>query len=469
MKINNAFSLIGKIVKNNEDNILIPGKTIEGKLLDKVDNIIKIQLNNGDIINAESKIPLKASHGNKMKFLVKNINKETIILNPINDKNYVNNSQRTLVESILEKNNLSSSIKNEEIIKNMLKLNMHVNNKKINNILKMTSVIEKVSTKLLVPQNTIYSSDNNSNLETNDVRLNKQNISQKNIINLITEDIDDINNNIKNINKVKKILSELVNINSNKTSTKNITIKSILFLMKSNTDITLQNLKYTKDILEGKDFISKNLKKLEDMLLNNKKTYDKFNKFQKVFKALNVNVDKEKNVDSIKEYYNNLKNIVEELKVKNSSKEDNTLLRTLDSLDKELNFMKEINKNMIFLYYPLDSKKEEMINKLYVMNKKKKNYNKQQFKIFFSLNTKKFNKVDIIYEINNGYNIISFNLENKEISDYFKENQGKLEQFIEVKDKKKYKFNFRFNEEDKDLFNIIGDNLDTTYVFDTRV
>ncbi|WP_130806936.1 hypothetical protein [Senegalia massiliensis] len=461
MKISDLYSVVNQTINNLNKDILIKNSIINAKLVEKLDNSLVLKLANGELIKAKTEIPLDVKTGQNMNFIVGEKVGETTYLKPI-----LNNGEKSsdsLIDKILNEYNLSKNNNNTTLVKGIINLDMNINKETIMYISKNINSLEILSKNI---------KENSFNESLNILDIND--ISKQDLVSLI-------NGNFKLSNDEKYILKNFFydnQVEDNKLNIKENTIKSILFLIKNNMDLNIKNLKLTMDIIEGKNFLSNNImeiknaikdypefknidKNIEDILnIEQKFKIDKFNNIIK--KDINQNVDR----DIIKDYYNEISKVIKELSTK--TKENENLTNKINDANEELKFLKEINKNMTLLYMPINIKNKDILDKIYMFNKNKGKLNKDKIKIYLSLNTVHLEKLDIIYEVVNGKNIINFNCNNKEVADYINENKNILDTYLDsIKIKNKI---IKVNIQKEGVHFEPLEDLDfNNYIFDARV
>ncbi|MBS4536068.1 hypothetical protein GOQ29_10625 [Clostridium sp. D2Q-14] len=453
MKLNNISSLLNKDILNIKNDIFI-----KGKLVEKIDNKILIELNNGDIIKAETKIPLDAEIGKDIEFVVKEIKDEVLFLNP-KDKATNEKISEGLISKVLKENNLVDTKQNIEIIKGLISLDMKIDKETVLNLIRNIDKLELIFKSL---DNKFLNLD--SDLEFNEILTSD--LEQERIEKII-------NYNTKEIEESKEVIKNLFELNPNNRESENLslkenTIKALLFLSKNDMDINIKNLKFTMDIIEGKNFLSSNVQKIEDFINADSKLY---NIKEKLDNLVNMNGDFTKIQNEkliIKNHYTKLTEIINEINEKISNQDNNDIKPFLDAVKEELDFLKNINKNMTFLYYPINLKNEEILEKVYIFNKNKNKFRNDKFKIYFSLNTDNLDKVDIMYEIFQNNNYITFKLKNEDIAEYIRKNKNILEIYLENVGIKNFTINIKVSEETT-YFNPLNEVDLNNYIFDARV
>ncbi|MBS4539779.1 hypothetical protein GOQ27_14995 [Clostridium sp. D2Q-11] len=460
MKLNNISSLLNKTIDNTSKDIFIKGTIIDVKLLEKLNNQILIELANGEIVKAETKIPLDARVGSNLEFIVKDKKDGILYLKP-NEENLAEKTSIDLINKVIDEYNLVESKKNIEMVKGLVSLDMNINKESIANTIKNINILEVLYNKL---DNTSLQNNKEQLIVKDQVFNNK--ISEKELDKLISL-------NLKELDKESSIIKNFFydkqsNENNKELELKENTIKSLLFLIKNDMKINLENLKFTMDIIEGKNFLSSNLKEIIKNLSSN----NKYEKLSDKIKNL-IEIDKyflgEKSDKSfIKNYYTKLTEVVEEINKKVSNEDNNQIKTLLDSTKNELEYLKNINKNMSLLYYPLKIKNEEILDKILIFNKNKNKFKKDKFKIYFSLNTINLDEVNITYEIVESRNTITFNLKDRNIASYFEENKYSLEKHLVQSGIKNFIININISKEVA-AFNLLDDVDYDNYIFDARV
>lgn len=179
----------------------------------------------------------------------------------------------------------------------------------------------------------------------------------------------------------------------------------------------------------------------------------------------------EKDVSYIKKYYKEinekLKQINNEIKIGNLSI-DKEVKKHIRDLSDSLDFLNEINKEMIFAYIPIRSITKGEKGTISILKKRRGNFEKDdKLNVFINLHMEYLNKVKIYFEAVGNLINIKFNIKEENIG-LFKENETRLSNALKNNG---YKLNSISYIEDKDIsfLDTLIDNHNSYYYLDVRV
>ncbi|WP_425449595.1 hypothetical protein [Dethiothermospora halolimnae] len=522
MEINSLYGQNININKLSKKLNIEKGDILRGKLVEILKNNITIKLTNGEYINGKTDISLNDFKGDILNFLVKSVDNKLIIspmLDSGNNENIKNISEDDFIRNVLKNNNIPLNKKNGDIIKSLLKFKLPINSTTIKNTINIANKLENLANingnrqvKINPLSNEVFTSDIKDiislSVDNNKVQYRPLTGSElidiggrslnKNILSLegghdnINEGINNFKegNNVLHIdtkdNIIESKISKLQDLItdkkiSNLDSNLDDTLKTILpnnkvtsqvlkrigFMMKNDIEISMEKLKFLTDIVEGKDFIEDDIKKMISNLENDKDIPKELrDKFKVNIKNLSSNMDKESIKNEIKELRDLTKNIKTILE--SNSDKSNKVNVDIDNINNKLQFLNELNNNSTFVYIPFKTDIKEVFNKIYVLNKKKNSKKIDNFKVYMSLNTETLKKVDIILETVNKDIKLTFNLENDKIIDYFKKNSEKIEKMLYAHNYNNVYTNYILKG-DRDPIDMIEEDRFDNYIVDIKV
>jgi hypothetical protein len=133
--------------------------------------------------------------------------------------------------------------------------------------------------------------------------------------------------------------------------------------------------------------------------------------------------------EQIKNFYKRIKKNIEG--IENETKENITpnFNKTVTSIKENINFMNELNKNLLFMQMPIKFSDSEGNGELYVFtNKKNVVYDPDNITALLHLDMEHLGPVDIFVKLTNGTNLnTNFVLESDEMLDFVYSNIDKLE------------------------------------------
>ncbi|AFS78624.1 hypothetical protein Curi_c16160 [Gottschalkia acidurici 9a] len=117
------------------------GDVIKGTIIEVNGNIAKIDLGNGEIAYGKLEIPLSLLKDKSLKFVIKDIKENLLILNPVYEdidfnKEFVLKNKDLILDRILNLNNLVKNEKNLNILKEMIAFRMPLSGENIESIAK---------------------------------------------------------------------------------------------------------------------------------------------------------------------------------------------------------------------------------------------------------------------------------------------------------------------------------------------
>lgn len=274
--------------------------------------------------------------------------------------------------------------------------------------------------------------------------------------------------NIKNLLIVEKNdylekedLSSLVKeVLGNNIENKEELIKIISFLTKNDIKPSLNNIKNLKELNKDPMEFSKSFEKINS-LVDNLKT-DKDSKKLKLIED-NLNFNKE-NIEK-----NSVK--VEEIKKIIDNSKDNTkinLKENIKVLENKIDFLKDMNKDLSFLFLPINFGKKDLEGALTILKgKKKKNPSDNKTNIFINLNTDNLGNIKISCEAI--YNLLSIKINiKKEDLELFQSMEGQLIEKVSILGYEIDKINFELNK-DIQIIDSMASNSNPTYFLDIKV
>ena len=472
-EINNLKEVItSDITKNSGITMLknmLVGDTFTGKITNINNNAISILLNSNTTINATLKGDVPLTRGSVVTFMVEDNNNGQIQIKPLTKDVQAD----AVVNKALEAANLPINEKNINIVKELLNLNMPINAKQITELAKQWARYPDTNINTL------------ANLNRLNIPINKENIGQfeaykqfdakleKSLEKFESNLIEDLNailnesdnnegqtskttntadtnfSNIENPENIKsnsetqakELLKSVVN-NLYNDPTNEIKQKPIKELIdkKDIEDLinTVDNKELKAELKKGdvniKDFFTKllengNLNK-EDLskLINHKGFKELFHEMINETMKLSPREFQESE-EQIKNFYKRIKKNIEG--IENETKENITpnFNKTVTNIKENINFMNELNKNLLFMQMPIKFSDSEGNGELYVFtNKKNVAYDPDNITALLHLDMEHLGPVDIFVKLTNGTNLnTNFVLESDEMLDFVYSNIDKLE------------------------------------------
>lgn len=435
MKINNYLF-------NNplslDKNILTKGSIFKAEILETYMDEVVLEIKGLGLIKAtvNTEIPMEAN--DEMTFLVTSSNGEKIEIKPIvtDDLKELdpNKGNEELYLKLFPKNNIK--VKDSKLLTQLAKSLME-NNVQLSeeNLTESVKILDKLIELIDLNENekVVFFQGKDSK----DINLNGQNIQKENSIDVTTKEnkIDHENINIMDSHKSEESLPHKSHIkhllvvdkshymeNNNLRpmveellfGNENIEAeelpKIIGFIIKNNIKPSLNNIENINKLSNKPDVFLKELISIKE----NFKEFIKINIGKKDFinkeKLLVEDLSKNKILEINK--YNELEKILTEIKtLKNyGSKEEVNIFK--DKID----FLKELNKDLSFMFMPIDYQPENLEGVLSFLKRKNKKTRSDKTNVFIDLDTKVLGKIKISCKLYKNNINIKININKEDLS-----------------------------------------------------
>lgn len=448
---------------NTKFNIkLCKGSIIRGKVLDVTEDIVSIDLGNGNILKANTLISLEEDKNKIFNFIIKDFSKTRIVLTPLKNEDIIMIDKDIFIKELLENNNLSVDQEKIEIIENLIRFKMPVNKEMIEKVIK---ILNKIRNLINIKENERikYMGSSKDIMSEDILKFLKESIETKNLLS------NNINTSISN-KMTNKIQEELLNILNDNKVTPDI-IKKVIFLLKSEIKISLKNLKFLNELINNGSFIESDLEEFlnilhEKNIISDKKIY----KLRTYLKNLIIKFNKE-DKKLLKDYYDNFKQIFKKLELimYKKDKVSDEVLSKFQILKDKIIFLNKLNENATFIYYPFYfTDKKELINKFFILDKRKFKGKRENLNVLISLHTNRFDKVKILANIVRDSITVNFYMKEYSYIKIFKKNDDKLKSTLIKCGYNKVFMNYII-EEDVDPLDVLSDRDVKNYLLDVRV
>lgn len=135
----------GESVKLGQEIKVAKGDVVSGTITDITKSKISIMLSDGSVVDTKSLEQLQYLIGQKVKFLVKEITDQTILLKPLSDQ-----AQVDKLADILKQANISVTDKNLELVEKLIKNNMPINTEELTKLVMFSKRFETASVDQLI-------------------------------------------------------------------------------------------------------------------------------------------------------------------------------------------------------------------------------------------------------------------------------------------------------------------------------
>lgn len=520
---NNANNAI-TVLKN-----MLVGDTFSGLVTNVSESNVEILLNQNVKINASLSKGVNISKGENLTFMVEDNQNGKVHIRPLDSNGQAN----AVINRALEAANLPINEKNISIVKELLSLNMPINKETITNLARQTAKFPEANLNSLANLSRLnipitrenigqfeaykqFDAKIEQSLKTLESDFFKDLESLINSKNETTTDLNNTNTSLNQTsNQASNLAKELTNsLNGQSVLSDNlanarealkVTINNLYngvtdskdnnlntFLSKeslNNLSSLINDKELANQVKEGsitnrdlltKLFNSENLLSNENLakLINDKDFKSLFHELINETMKLSPKEVGESE-DAINEFYNKLKKNVDEL-----SKDLKSLNLTpqseknVDNLKNNINFMNELNRNLMFMQMPIKFSDSEGNGELYVFsNKKKLQYDPDNISAMLHLDMENIGPLDIYVKLIHKTNLTTnFVLESDEMLDFIYAHIDKLEKRLSELGYNTH-FEMKTNDEETKNFDFVRDFIERdlnktspieTYIFDTK-
>lgn len=489
----------------NQEEGLKAGTIVRAKILEMTEEFILIDIKGHGVTKATLESNLVDLKSEEVSFVVKSVMDNKVELKPLLGNDDLNEN---LPNSIRKDNSISLLLKNFNIketdssvllVENLMDYKVSINEGNLNEAIKTLDKIIQLANLnendkvILLPEPTLEEGnmlklnqtskeevfktiDQNITDETQDifqeikkqeVSGNKRNIEEntkENTKEIITPDKVNIKNLLivgKNDYVEKEDVSSLVKeALGNSIENKEEFIKIISFFTKNNIKTSLNNIKNIKELNEDPVKFSKSFEKINSLIESLKE-----DKVTKSLKPIEHSVEFNKqNIEKDSAKIKELRGIIEDVK-------DNTkiaLKEGLKGLENKMDFLKDMNKDLSFLFLPINFSEKDLEGALTILKgKKKKNPTDNKTNIFINLNTDNLGNIKISCEAISDILSININIKKEDLYLF----QSMEEQLVRSISKLGYKLdriNF-ISDKDIQIIDSMASNSNPTYCMDIKV
>jgi len=429
--------LLNNFILNNKEDILSEGYTFKGKVLELIDDLIFIEIDGKRTIQAKLETDMKMNIDDEVSFLVKSVDDNEIVLKPI--------IKEKLQLSIPKENNpISNLLKNMNIKENKISMKLVENLMRYNAPITEENITDGIKTlEKLFQLSNLTNEDkvvliNNSSLMKKDLILEKiENTQEKTSIKIDS-----------NLNR--ELITE-ENIIEDNTSPDKVDIKSLLVISKADDKeheniaplieefvVNGDNVDFEEDIKIISFFLKHNIKPSLNNIKNLRELNENPIEFVKDLKLIDkmINKDSPKSINGIQLENNETKYIISDKDTKilelqkNISNFENTkdlkLAEDVKNFTNKIDFLKDINKNLSFVFFPIKHMEKELDGVLTLIkeDRKKKNYNGKT-NIYINVETYNLGNIKVSCQLSSNVLQIKMNIRNEDL-ELFKSTEKQL-------------------------------------------
>lgn len=469
--------LLNNANDDNKEYIFKEGSVLKGQILDVLEEFILIDIKGHGVLKVTLEGELKALKGDEVSFLVKShINNEIQIKQLMNEEPLKNH----LTTDIYKDNSISKLLKNFNIkeskisialMENLMKYNAPINEqnltdgiKSLEKLIQLLNLSEDDKVVLISGSITEKEFTKENRLEISNPKGQETIIKESRTKELILPD----KINIKNLlitnadhypekedlsTLVKEFLGTGINIENEDEF-----IKMLSFFIKNDIKPSLNNIKNLKELNQDPIEFSKDFEKI-DVFLSKLKNNDNIEKL----KDFDFNIDfTKKNILKNSVQVEELKKVLEESGNKINLKED------IKNLENKIDFLKEMNKDLSFLFLPMNFGKKELNGVLTLLkeNKKKRSGNNKT-NVLINLSTSNLGNIRISCQAISTSLSVKINIKKEDI-ELFKSMEEQLIRKVSLIGYSINKIEFIIDE-DIQIMDAIASNPNPTYFLDIKV
>lgn len=295
--------------------------------------------------------------------------------------------------------------------------------------------------------------------------------------------------NSKNITEFKDILSELESERGSTLEFKQITeqikhemknifprsttpdeiIQKLTFLVKSDIDVTINNLSRLTDFLQNNQTLNSEMEEVLDLAVK-EGIIDERTKFELLDKTKTIDLKFDgKDQEKLKEFYKGVEEVSERLlaEISSSSKSSKELKTATSKLSDSIDFYNKINDQSTMMLIPFTLNSRQVKNSLYVLSKRKVAKRSDNIKVYMALDTSNLEKVKILCDFS--YDRLNVNFKVKqEYMDLFESTKSSLQKILQDNG---YEDTFIYvnKEEEENVLDLISYDDKINYMLNIKV
>ena len=473
MKIHNEgmqFNISFHQNREESSELLYEGQILRGKISKILGNLIFLDLGKGETLEAKLTAPLPLQPGQLCDFLVKEVKDHQVLMKPITEDTEQANAAEKKIVSLLEKMGLAPDKEKIEIVKEMIRFQLPIQGSTIKEAASAKTAYEKVAEGIhqlpledkhaLIEKpiqevfKRVLNTDKELQLTVKDggwgqeaaAEMNRfrekiidvppSPIEEKTSHNALKKHENIIEVSPEKSSKQEAAVGEKINaaakegISANLFNLQNMNYEKILFLLKNNFQMNIQNATQVNQILFHAAPVGKQLEEIVAALKEHKEMEDFVKNLGDIGSRIKPSLlqNKESVKEVVRELYNNIQSI-KELIENGTVKVGKEVVQQLDSLKNGIDFMNKLNHYQGFLQLPIQIGGEQRNLEIVLCNKRKTQaaLNPSDLKIFISLDTKSMDTVQAFIEIKEKNLTVNFRLMNEQIKNYMLQHENKLQ------------------------------------------
>lgn len=427
--------LLNNIILNNKEEVLREGSIFTGKIVELLDQTVFIDVRGHGTLQAHLEADLKLAPGDEVSFLVKSYNDSKIELKPliINETESNNIKESNSISKLLYSFNIKETKLSIGLVENLMRYNAPITEqnlvdgiKNLEKLFQLTNIDDKEKVILL-----------NSSVKDITTHESKEQVRPTEYIET-KETLPIVSSNLRDMPSIDKedIKLLLVVDNNDYPDKADLTMEVKEFLGNENNS----NLgdEYVKLI---SFFIKHNIKPSLNNIMNIKEFSNNPIKFAEDFKLINSLINKLQDGKKTEILLNNKGNTSNEVITSNRDNKLNELQRLIQnfdnkdnlqqkeefkSIENKIEFLRDMNKDLSFLFLPIHYGKEGLDGILTLLkDKKSKKTMDGKINVFINVNTKNLGNISASCELRGNSINIKMNIKDVDL-DLFKSKEKHL-------------------------------------------
>lgn len=499
LKIENL--LLNNIILNNKEETFKEGSTFIGKIIELLDQRALIDIKGHGTLQATLETDLKLILGDEISFLVKSSNDNKIVLKPlmVDDIQLNNIKESSSISKLLYSFNIKETKLSIGLAENLMKYNAPITEQNlVEGIKNLEKVIQLISMndeeKVILINSSVKNITTDESKEQfapiTDVEIKEsfktENNNSKNITFADKESFVDKESFIDKedikyllvVNKndypdkkdfsiiVKEFLGNENNVNVNANSNINVSanaedeyVKLISFLVKHNIKPSLNNIKNIREFNNNPIEFAEDFKLINTLIskLEHGKTTEGLLDNGADISSKEIISNRESKLDELQKLIQNF-----DSKINLQSKEE------LRNLENKIEFLRDLNKDLSFLFLPIHYGKDSLDGILTLLKEKKnKKTMNDKINIFINVNTNNLGNIKISCQLTGNSLNIKINIKNEDLKLFQSKEKHLIEKILSIGyilNKVEYVIN-----NDIQIIDNIVSNPNPTYILDLKV
>lgn len=487
LKIENL--LLNNIILNNKEEIFKEGSTFIGKIIELLDQKVLIDVKGHGTFQATMETDSKLILGDEISFLVKSSNDNKIELKPliVDDIQLNNIKESSSISKLLYSFNIKETKVSIGLAENLMKYNAPITEQNlVEGIKNLEKVIQLISMNDEEKVISINSSVNNSTTDESNEQLipiadvetkesfKTENNNSKDITFADKESFVDKESFIdkedikyllvvnKNDYPDKKDFSIIVKEflgNENNVNAEDEYVKLISFLIKHNIKPSLNNIKNIREFNNDPIEFAEDFKQINTLI--SKLEHDKTTKS---LLDNGADISSKETISNRESKLNELQKLIQNFDSKTNlqSKEE------LRNLENKIEFLRDLNKDLSFVFLPINYGKDNLDGILTLLKEKKnKKTMNDKINVFINVNTNNLGNIKVSCQLTGNSLNVKINIKDEDLKLFQSKEKHLIEKILSIGyilNKVEYVIN-----NDIQIIDNIVSNPNPTYILDLKV